>query len=302
MSVDKAERVANLVAYLLDVERPVSLRRIVEVVEGYPEAYESARVYFDRDRKMLASEGITITMTGEGDRARYRIDPASYYLPDLELDPDETAALNVATSAVRIEGSQGEDALLKLGATGAEGPALVSLPADPRLSVAYDAVRDHRRLTFTYAGAVRSLEPYGLLCRDGFWYLAGFDLDRGECRTFRLDRIDGGLVTASDAGAYVVPDDFDARHALPAQPFEMAPGSPVEALVRVDAVAARRAVSQLGERAVRHRHDDGSVVVALAVTNPAGLRSWLFGLLDHARLLEPPELVEETRAWLRSMA
>lgn len=300
--VDKAERVANLVAFLLDVDQPVSLRRIVEQVEGYPDAYEQARVYFARDRKMLASEGVVITTTGDGDSARYRIDPSSYYLPDLGLDADETAALNLAASAVRIDGAGGEDALLKLGALATDGPALVSLPAADHLAAAYDAVRERRRLRFAYRGADRLLEPYGLLCRDGYWYLLGHDVDRDDFRTFRLDRLEKSLTPDGEPDAYAVPAGFDARRALPSQPFELAPNGPVEALVHLDAVVARRTVAQLGEGAVRQRNDDGSVVVALAVSNTAGLHSWLFGLLDHATLLEPPALVAELTDRLRSMA
>lgn len=65
---------------------------------------------------------------------------------------------------------------------------------------------------------------------------------------------------------------------------------------------AARVVREVGEEAVRDRRSDGSVVVAIPVLNAEGLRSWLFGFLDHARLLEPPELVDVVTGWLRAMA
>lgn len=175
MSVDKAERVANLVAFLLDVDQPVSLRRIVEQIDGYPDEYDVARVYFARDRKVLASEGVVITTTGEGDNACYRIDPSSYYLPDLGLDADETAALNLAASAVRIEGTGGEDALLKLGVFASDGPALVSLPADRHLAVAYEAVRERLNRRLIYVGMTRASHELVLTASGNHPYIADLE-------------------------------------------------------------------------------------------------------------------------------
>ena len=34
----------------------------------------------------------------------------------------------------------------------------------------------------------------------------------------------------------------------------------------------------------------------------AGFRSWLFGMLDHARVVGPPPMVDAVRSWLRAMA
>lgn len=88
----KAERLTNLVAALLDVGRPMPLRQIVEEVDGYPPAFDSARVQFERDKKELRDDNIEIEMTGTGDDARYRIDPGSSY-PTRILDPDRVQVL-----------------------------------------------------------------------------------------------------------------------------------------------------------------------------------------------------------------
>ncbi len=45
----------------------------------------------------------------------YRIHESDYYLRDPGLEPDELAALNLALSAVRLDGVQGVEALWKLG-------------------------------------------------------------------------------------------------------------------------------------------------------------------------------------------
>ena len=299
-TISKVERLANVVAMLLYAPEPVALVTIVHEVPGYSDNADSARVQFERDKADLRTEGIELETVGSGADARYRIDPATYYLPDLGLDAEEALALNVAASAVRFEGDDPDEALHKVGAAGADGSPLVALPADPRLPALYEAVRSHRVLSFRY-GSEREVEPYGLLCRDAFWYVIAFDRTRSERRTFRVDRIEGD-VDAGEAGAFSPPAAFDAGSALPTHAYELAPGEPVEAVIEVDRVMAARVVREVGAAAVRERRDDGSVVVAIPVLNPEGMRSWLFGFLDHARVLGPPELVDVVTGWLSAMA
>jgi predicted DNA-binding transcriptional regulator YafY len=69
------------------------------------------------------------------------------------------------------------------------GPAV-----DPQnLTVIAAAIRDHERLRFDYTGhsgdTVRSVEPQRLVYTGQRWYLLAWDLERGDWRTFRADRI-----------------------------------------------------------------------------------------------------------------
>jgi predicted DNA-binding transcriptional regulator YafY len=50
------------------------------------------------------------------------------------------------------------------------------------------------------------------------------------------------------------------------------------------------------------QRDDGSVVVALAVVNREAFRTFVLDLLDHAEVLEPPELRGEIVSWLTELA
>ncbi len=63
------------------------------------------------------------------------------------------------------------------------------------LSTIAGACRDHERLRFPYRGrdgelTTRDVEPYRLVHTDRRWYLVGWDVDRGNWRTFRVDRIE----------------------------------------------------------------------------------------------------------------
>jgi hypothetical protein len=94
-----------------------------------------------------------------------------------------------------------------------------------------------------------------------------------------------------------VPADFDLAHALPDEPYEMAPGEATAVDVWLDAVMAPRAAGEIVER-----RDDGSVVVRLSVSSVPGLRSWLLGMRDHAHVLAPASVVDDIRSWLMAIA
>ena len=72
MTAARVERLANLVTYLLNVDRPVTLTTIIQDVPGYPESRESARVQFDRDKNQLASQGVTVEMSGTNEEGSSR--------------------------------------------------------------------------------------------------------------------------------------------------------------------------------------------------------------------------------------
>ena len=198
---DRLERLTNLVATLLDTRRPLTLEEIVDLVPGYPDDKLSYRRQFERDKDTLRGIGIPVRLESVdelGPEQGYRIPPDEYYLPSLDLTADEQAALHVAVTAVRLEGGPAPaEALWKLG--GREGEAahaLAALPTVPALPALFDAYRTRSTVTFTYRGEGRHIDPWGILFRRGHWYVVGHDHDRGEQRSFRVDRIEGDV----DAG------------------------------------------------------------------------------------------------------
>jgi predicted DNA-binding transcriptional regulator YafY len=232
----------------------------------------------------------------------YRIDPDSFYLPDLGLSADEQAALHLAVAGVHLGDPSGRDALLKLGATGlTEARPLASLAPPEALVPLFDALRSRALVTFTYRGAERHVAPGGLWFRRGHWYLAGWDQDRGAARTFRVDRMGDRPTRGADQSG-VVPAAFDASTAVPAEPWRTGEDDEQEVQVLVDPTEAPRVTEELGERAVTTRWPDGSVLLRLDVTSVAALRSWVLGLLDHAVVLSPATVREAVVAWLRAIA
>lgn len=298
---DRLERLTNLVAFLAHSPRPVTFAEIVESVPGYEGEKNTLRRAFERDKALLRDEsGITITL----DKDRYSIRAEDLYLPPLDLTDAERIALAIAVAAVPV--SEGRRALRSLG--GVEGSGLANaalVRADleelPLLPVLHAAARNRSTVTFTYGGDERVVEPYGVLFRDGNWYVHGHDCGRGERRTFRIDRIDGG-VEVGDTESFERPDDVDLSAAMPKEPWLLGGGDSFTAHVRVDAVQAGKVAEEVGRSRVVDQAGDGSVVVALAVTNREAFRSWLLGLLDHAEVLDPQEMRDDVVAWLSAMA
>jgi proteasome accessory factor B len=302
---DRLERLTNLVAVLLETRRPLTLDEIVERVPGYPAERESYRRQFERDKATLREIGVPISVEAIyafDQESGYRIHRKDYELPALELTADERVALHLAVTAVRLDGGEGRQALLKLG--GLEGdasPPLAALPSVPALPALFDAYRRRARAGFAYRGEARRLDPYGILFRNGHWYVVGHDPDRGATRAFRADRI-AGTVEAGPGGAFERPEGFDPSSALRDEPWRFGDEEPVDALVRVRPPQAGVVAADLGEQAVTRRDDDGAVVVRMGVTNRGAFRSYVLGLLDHAEVLEPPELRADMADWLEATA
>lgn len=300
---DRFERLTNLVAALLDTRRPLTLEEIVDRVPGYPPEPESARRQFERDKDALRTLGVPVELVedGFGEFIGYRVDPKEYELPELELTPDEQAALHAAVSAMRLEGGEGVEALWKLGGLqGDDAPAVGALPSVPTLPTLMDASRRRASIRFRYRGEQRHVQPYAVLFRRGNWYVSGHDLDRGELRSFRADRIEGDVTLGADDG-FERPAGFDPGALLHDEPWRYGDEPPVEALVQVDAAVAPWVVRRLGDDAVVDG-GDGGVVVRFTVTNRGAFRSFVLGLLDHAVVLDPAELRDDVVAWLRGVA
>ena len=154
---------------------------------------------------------------------------------------------------------------------------------------------------FLARGGPRRLDPYGILFRNGHWYVVGFDADREAIRAFRADRIESAVESGPPA-AFERPEGFDPASALRDEPWRFGDEEPVEAMVLVSPTQAGWVEADLGAPAVAERREDGSVVVRMAVTNREAFRSFVLGLLDHAEVLGPPELRADMVAWLQALA
>ena len=301
--VDRLERLTNLVLVLLD-GRPRSLREIADEVPGYPPEGEARRQAFERDKRTLRDGGIVVSTAPVSgpEQVGYYIRPEDFYLPDLELDADEQAALNLAVAAVHLGDPSGRDALWRLGLPGPTGAAtLAELPHLPALPALWEALRARAVVQFSYRGQKRKVAPASLRFHGGWWYLVGLDLDKDAARTFRVDRMED-LPAAGEPDSGVLPVGFEPTTAIAEDPWRIGEGEATDVELLALPELAGLVEQQLGAGAVRDRRADGSVTFGLEVTNVDALRSWLFELGDHVVVLGPEAVRRSVVDWLESMA
>ncbi len=303
-TVSKVERILNVLAILLDTSRFLSRNEITAAVSGYPEGEAACRRAFERDKETLRAMGVPVlTQTqADGVEVGYRVRTQDYFLADLHLDDDESAALQLAVSAVALDAHAGAGALLKLsGASATETPLIAALPSVPALAVIFDAIRQRAQLLFEYRGTDRVVEPWALRSARGRWYLIACDTAHGERRTFRADRITGTAVV-TNPGTVVVPEDVDFDAVIPDSPWDLGAGATFEAVIAFDPPHHLGAIERLGDDATSTPSADGRIIVRFNATSIEAVRSFVLGFLDHAEVLEPPELRADIIAWLAAFA
>lgn len=305
--VERVERLTNLLALLLETHEPLTLIQIAGALDGqYPAKDANRRAAFERDKAALRDIGVPIEtevlIAQHAGATGYWIDRSRYELADLELEPDERRALQVAVATIRPTG--GQDALWKLGADALDAgaaPVTAFVPDVAGLPALRDAAARRAVVTFRYRNKARTLDPYGLLLRNGFWYVVGRDHEHDEHRTYRVDRIEGD-VSVGEADGFERPVGVDLTAAFPADPKLIGGDDPdAVACVLVDEPRAAQVERELGPGRVVARRDDGAIEVEVPCANHAAFRSWVLGLVEHAEVLSPPERRDDVVAWLRGV-
>lgn len=307
MSVAKAERLLDLVIALLSAPRQRSASWIQGHVAGYDDAAsdEAFARMFERDKQELRDLGIPLEVHDDG----YLIRPGRFALPAISFTPAESAALAVATrlwetTALRESGPAALRKLQDAAEVGdgpgdgaaepvAAGPVQIRVrTAEPTFPTLLAALRSRRAVKFDYRAAgsaaltARHLQPWGMANIRGAWYVAGWDVDRGAQRTFRLSRIVGEVAASGRADAVQVPAGFDIRTAV----RSAHPPDPTErALLRVRVGAA----DGLWRRAeLRHSDDQGFDELSVAMTGLTDMARRIAAHGPDVIVMDPPELRE----------
>lgn len=238
MASRKNERLINLTIALLATKRYLTKSEIFRTIEGYEGSAESKERMFERDKDDLRRIGIVIDVRGIDpgfeDEPGYRIHPETYSLNLGELNGAEVALLSLAAEAWRgaVLGESAQSALVKLRSLGiaSDFDALPNL--SPRLNITSPnfvpltrAIADRITISFGYLSAqmqeeVRTVNPYGLGSRQGNWYLVGYDKDKLDTRTFRLDRIIGEARLVSKKDSFQSDPNFNVLAFLDSTLFE----------------------------------------------------------------------------------
>jgi predicted DNA-binding transcriptional regulator YafY len=297
----RIERLINLIAALLETPAPMTAEDIRTRIAGYEgTTLEAFRRSFERDKADLRAMGIPIELRRIdvlSETEGYVIPKSLYYLPQLDLEPDELAALKLAAESVLGGGDVAESGLMKLSVDAAAeswgGPRVVwgaDLAAEqPALAAIYPALLERRSVAFRYRGAAasegseREVDAYGLVHRRGNWYVVGRDRAKDDVRAFKVARIEGEPRLLESL--YEVPDGFRAEEHVAGEAWELGAAA-ATATVRFDA-DVRWWAEQNHPDAPRRERPGGAVDVELRVSNVDALVSWAIGLGPGVEILSP---------------
>jgi predicted DNA-binding transcriptional regulator YafY len=310
-ATNQAERILNLLAFLTETSTFLTQAQIRSAMG--PSQYadgDAGRATFERDKSLLREMGIPIEMiTLQGNQAgeaAYRIDRRQMELSRIDFTDEERRALQLALAAVHIDTAWADHARLKLGVAEVDNDAAVvsqaMLPVQSDvLPVLASAAQSRNTIEFSYRGENRSLDPYGVLGRGGYWYVVGHDNVRQAVRSFRVDRIDGKVKVLDTT--FERPADFDVQAAVATDAQMLGEGESSElARVVIGSRLAPSVLREFGSQAVVETRDNGDVVVEVPCGNRSAFRSWVLGLVDEAEVLSPPEARADIIGWLTSMA
>jgi proteasome accessory factor C len=317
---DKLIRQLSLVAFLMAERRPITARDVKSNVEGYSEMSDEAFARrFYSDRAELLSLGVPLQsqrdeFTGE---ELYTLRSEQYFLPKLELEDEELAALQTALYLLEGKFAYAEPLRLALQNLALGRPGFAETTSataqrvevlDPdyspempgRLAKLEGAISKQRTVRFEYWSisrdeiGERTLNPYALMPDNGIWYVVGHDLDREDIRTFRVSRIRGEIKFATRRERdFRTPAEFDIELYRGRPPWQV--GEIVgEARIEVPGETAwwvQRAYGSTG------RLEDG--VFVTEYSSLSQLASWVLRQDGRAVPLEPDELRREVATALR---
>jgi proteasome accessory factor C len=326
---EKLIRQLSLISYLMAERRPVTAPEIRRDVEGYSVMNEDAFARrFYADRSELEALGIALAIDkpqdGQVEQEQYSLPPENFHLPAIEFSDAELAALGTALHLLDGEFAYAEPLRLalqqiswgrpsplsspvqqtiKLGLTGAAGGHDVS----QRLAKIETAIFRRKTVVFDYYTmerddtGTRRIDPYQLLYQGGQFYLVGRSQERDAIRVFRLSRILGKVGYATKAEHdFQRPKDFDPR--VYGDRIQWQFGTPVgTAEIWISEQIAWQ-IERAFERYGTFRPDASDPRDRIFTTPYANARqiiSWTLGLGQNARILGPPELVEEARERVR---
>jgi predicted DNA-binding transcriptional regulator YafY len=329
---EKLIRQLSLISYLMAERRPVTALEIRRDVEGYSGMNEDAFARrFYADRAELESLGIQLTVErpidGVAEQENYSLRSENFHLPPIAFTDQELASLQ--TSLTLLDGefayaeplrlalqqitwgrpsplTAPEQQSIALGITGSAGGHDLS----QRLAKIETAIFRNKTITFDYytmerdATGARKVDPYHLLFQGGQFYLLGHAHERGALRVFRLSRIRGKVAYATKAEHdFKRPDSsvFDPRDYATRADWQFGDTIDTARVWVSDRIAwqVERHYGRYGSVAPATGPDAGAgegVVFSTPYANTRQISAWVLRLGEHARVLEPAALREDTEA------
>jgi proteasome accessory factor BC len=319
---EKLIRQLSLISYLMAERRPVTAPEIRRDVEGYSVMNEDAFARrFYADRSELEALGIVLSVEkpqdGQVEQEQYSLPPENFHLPPIEFDDNELAALWTALYLLDGKFAYAEPLRLALQQISWGRPSPLDSPVQrtialgitgaadgheisQRLAKIETAIFRRKTIVFEYytmerdSLEQRKVDPYQLLFQGGQFYVVGRSHERDAIRVFRLSRIQGKVGYATKAEHdFQRPANFDPRAYANRIDWQFGEHTGTADVWISDRIAwqIERHFGRYGEML----DGAGGRIFQTRYANSRQLVAWVLGLGENARILGPPELVEELR-------
>ena len=163
-----------------------------------------------------------------------------------------------------------------------------------RVSFQYTDIDGRKRVVLRNHGRPYIISPYTLLWNGDFYYLLGFDHNKGEMRTYRVDRIADQPQILKEA-ADPIPEDFDLGR-YTREVFRMFDN---EQLQEVDLLCSyevmKGVVDQFGMDIKIKRAGTGWFGLRVTVCTSATFYAWVFQWAGRIRIMGPEKARQEYR-------
>jgi proteasome accessory factor B len=292
---------------LLATKRLLTKDEIFSTIAGYSGAHESMERMFERDKDDLRKMGIEIEVAPIDpffeDELGYQILPHKYSLEIPDFSPAQLALLSLAGQSWRNHAlsSQSQRALRKLESIGIEiddevlANRIIAIDNSAiDFEVLWDAVLERRELEFCYESqdiTSRKLHPYGLTLFKGEWYIAGYDVDRGALRIFKVRRM-SSISSSGKKQLFDIPNDFDISKLFTANSDE----KPIEVRLKV----RKEKASSIRMHAILENSDtDWDFLSAMYINQVEAIREILWHGSDVV-CIEPAPLVGAIKSLLNT--
>jgi proteasome accessory factor C len=247
------------------------------------------------------------------DEGRVFVDLAHRLTRPLRLTPAEGCSLLLGIRALRESGIAPFDAAMAsaekklLSALGrdaneAQNLATSTVVAEPDAAVAthlrtlVSCARKRERVEIDYVSASRHqsehrrVDPYGIVHHAGEWYFVGHCHNRGDVRTFRIDRIASLKATGE---RFDRPADFDLE-AYRRERLYVPSADAITVRIQLDSLAVTRigASWPVGEVTMQN---DGSAELLVDCEGFEWVTGWVLGLGRHAWIVGPDEARQAMR-------
>lgn len=173
-----------------------------------------------------------------------------------------------------------------------------------RLTTLHTAITETRSLEITYHTMSRNqetrrrIDPYGVQCYDGSFYVIGHCHQSSEIRVFALDRIKTCDLTST---LFNRPKDFSTRQHM-THSFGIFQGPPTPVKIRFSPeVAGYIKEKKWHESQILTQNPDGTLDFQATVAGTREIRFWILSWGASARVLAPASLKQDIQTEIQAM-